>query len=66
MLKSLRDNLQRKAKAYETPILASIFLINNYDYILKTLVHCPFADILRDHDREVGWVRGPRARGGLL
>ncbi|XP_045061015.1 exocyst complex component 7-like isoform X2 [Coregonus clupeaformis] len=37
VLEHLQDNLQSKAKVYEDHALGAIFLLNNYNYILKSM-----------------------------
>ena len=37
MLGALGLNLELKARVYEAPTLSSLFLLNNYNYIVKTL-----------------------------
>jgi len=37
VLNALQSNISRKAKSYENPAIAWIFLLNNYDYILRFL-----------------------------
>ena len=37
VLGALGLNLELKARVYEAPTLSSLFLLNNYNYIVKTL-----------------------------
>ena len=37
VLEHLQYNLQSKAKVYEDHALGAIFLLNNYNYILKSM-----------------------------
>ncbi len=49
----MRENLIRKAKAYEEPIVAALFLINNFDYIVKTIAVSAFHPLLEQFDEDV-------------
>ena len=37
VLGALGLNLELKARVYETPTLSSLFLLNNYNYVIKAL-----------------------------
>eukprot|EP00051_Salpingoeca_urceolata_P010560 m.129386 g.129386 ORF g.129386 m.129386 type:complete len:699 (+) comp16759_c0_seq6:497-2593(+) len=52
VLLQLCANLSRKAKAYESQPLSSIFLINNYDYIMRTILQSGFADLVQQQEQE--------------
>ena len=49
VLKALTGNLRRKARGYEAheEPLGCVFLLNNYDYIWRTILGSPFAAVLK-------------------
>lgn len=53
VLDALDRHLGRNAKLYESAALRCVFLINNYDYILRFLATAPFRDALLAFDPKV-------------
>eukprot|EP00040_Diaphanoeca_grandis_P027982 m.160530 g.160530 ORF g.160530 m.160530 type:complete len:719 (-) comp31183_c0_seq1:458-2614(-) len=53
VLDSLCQNLSRKARTYEVKSLSAIFLINNYDHVLKNLLASNFISSLRRVDDKI-------------
>eukprot|EP00053_Salpingoeca_punica_P011791 m.105116 g.105116 ORF g.105116 m.105116 type:complete len:687 (+) comp15781_c0_seq1:35-2095(+) len=47
VLKSLRSNLTKKAQSYDDPALTCLFLMNNFDHILRTVANSPCADVVK-------------------
>ena len=47
VLSLLETNLETKSRQYKKPVLTTLFLLNNYHYLLKTtLSHARFASML--------------------
>ena len=46
VIKILRENLEKKSKTYENPSLGIIFLLNNYDYILRLFIYIYIYDVI--------------------
>ena len=42
----LKTNLEQRAKNYKKPTLTTIFLLNNYHYILKTVLNSSLNDVV--------------------
>jgi len=53
VLETLCDNVSRKARHYEDKAMRCIFLINNYDYILKYIMASPHASVFRERDSQI-------------
>lgn len=46
MVDYLRANLEQKSKSYKKPTLTTIFLLNNYHYIQKTVLNSSLNDVI--------------------
>ncbi|XP_064866761.1 exocyst complex component 7-like isoform X4 [Oncorhynchus nerka] len=52
VLEHLQYNLQSKAKVYEDHALGAIFLLNNYNYILKTMKKSSLFEVVKTSGRD--------------
>ena len=74
VLGALGLNLELKARVYEAPTLSSLFLLNNYNYIVKTLQryeYCMNAKLcLLEHKETINTsyqsCQPPQVIGGLV
>lgn len=51
LLKNLSTNLAQKSKMYDTSALKSIFMLNNYNYITKSLHKIGMMEMLKENGR---------------
>nr|XP_024003508.1 exocyst complex component 7-like [Salvelinus alpinus] len=52
VLEHLQYNLQSKAKVYEDHALGAIFLLNNYNYILKSMKKSSLFEVVKTRGRD--------------
>lgn len=53
VLHTLCENLSRKARTYEDQALSAIFLVNNYDHVLKHILASAHIELFRRNDPKI-------------
>ena len=53
VLHTLCENLSRKARTYEDQALSAIFLVNNYDHVLKHILGSTHIELFRRNDPKI-------------